>query len=143
MPDPAAATPTVHEARWANPEKTVARARLDDGHWFLRADDPRLAGVAVQNFEEAPAPVPAEVSRFQFRAALRALPGAGLLGSGATAYDRAALWASSKGGQTKNCWDEADRIPRNARWVEAMRADLGMTTAQMDSLFVAAASLTQ
>lgn len=72
------------------------------------------------------------VSRFQGRMALRR---AGLL-------DAADAAAAQAGGETAIAWDEALEWRRDSPTIHALGAALGLTEAQIDSLFRAAADIT-
>jgi hypothetical protein len=84
---------------------------------------------------EAPAqsvdtlPVPAEVTNFQARAALRR---AGLL-----EQVHAALLAA--GGEAWDAWEYANHISRGSALVRSFAAQLGLTEAQIDDMFRGAA----
>jgi len=79
-----------------------------------------------------PAPVPAEVPQWQAR---RALHAAGLL----TAVE-AAVAASSE--DVKITWEYAPNIRRDSPMIAALAPVLGLTDAQLDDLFRAAAAIT-
>lgn len=76
-----------------------------------------------------PAPVPAEVTNFQARAALRA---AGLL-----ATVQAAIGSASE--EAQDAWEYANVFTRHGTLVNAIGGGLGLTDAQLDDLFRAAA----
>lgn len=86
--------------------------------------------VEVYGEPEAP-PVPAEVTNFQARAALRR---AALLDG-----VHAALQAA--GGEAWDAWEYANHLYRNGALVQAFAAQLGFTQAQIDDLFRVAASI--
>ena len=79
-----------------------------------------------------PAPVPAEVPQWQAR---RALLAAGLL----TAVEAAVAAASQ---DIQITWEYAPNIVRNSPFIAAMAPALGLTDAQIDDLFRAAAAIT-
>lgn len=78
-----------------------------------------------------PAPIPAQVTMRQARLALL---GAGLLDTVETAIMAA-------GPAAKIEWDYATEVQRSSGLVPAMATALGMTEAQIDELFVTAATL--
>lgn len=78
-----------------------------------------------------PAPVPAEVPQWQAR---RALLAAGLL----TAVEAAVAAASQ---DIQITWEYAPNIVRNSPFVTSMAAALGLTDAQLNDLFRAAAEI--
>jgi hypothetical protein len=77
-----------------------------------------------------PAPVPAEVTNFQARAALI---GAGLFDQVDTAV------RTSGNAVAVQAWDYANTITRNGTLVNAIGAGLGLSAEQLDDLFRAAA----
>jgi len=79
-----------------------------------------------------PQPVPAEVPQWQAR---RALLAAGLL----TAVEAAVAAASQ---DIQITWEYAPNIVRNSPFIAAMAPALGLTDAQIDDLFRAAAAIT-
>lgn len=84
---------------------------------------------------EPPVPVPASVTMRQARLALHA---AGLLSSVDTAI--ASMQEPAKTAALIE-WEYASAVDRNAGLVPAMAAALGMSEADIDDLFIAAASL--
>jgi hypothetical protein len=78
-----------------------------------------------------PTPVPASVTRFQ---ALAALSNAGLLTQAQAAVNAA-------GGLTLLAWDNAQSFERTSPTMTALAATLSLTSAQVDSLFIAAAKI--
>ena len=78
-----------------------------------------------------PTPIPQSVTMRQARLALLA---AGLLDLVETAI-------ASAGPAAKIEWDYATEVQRGSGWVPAMATALGMTDAQIDALFVQAATL--
>ena len=79
-----------------------------------------------------PQPVPAEVPQWQAR---RALLAAGLL----TAVEAAVAAASQ---DIQITWEYAPNIVRNSPFIAALAPALGLTDAQIDDLFRAAAAIT-
>jgi hypothetical protein len=79
-----------------------------------------------------PVPVPKSVTRFK---AIAALYNAGLL----TAIEAA---VTAAGGLTKIAWDEAQEFERSSPTIAALQGALGLTDAQIDDLFITAATLT-
>jgi hypothetical protein len=78
-----------------------------------------------------PAPVPQSVTPYQARVALL---GAGLLDAVNAAVEQA-------GGATKIAWEYATGIERGSPFIAAMQGGLGLSSAQVDALFIAAAQV--
>jgi response regulator RpfG family c-di-GMP phosphodiesterase len=78
-----------------------------------------------------PPPVPAEVTNFQARAALRR---AGHL-------DRVHTALQAAQGEAWDAWEYANHLYRNGALVQAFASQLGFTEAQIDDLFRVAASI--
>ena len=83
---------------------------------------------------QPPAPVPQVISIAQAKAALAA---AGLLDTA-----NAAVAATGANSQTSIAWQYATEFHRDSPNIAAVAAALGLTSAQVDALFVAAAQIT-
>ncbi|MGZ5053313.1 MAG: hypothetical protein ACXWAT_00060 [Methylobacter sp.] len=91
------------------------------------------AGVFTLNSAPTqPVIVPQSVSRFQ---ALAALTNAGL-------YTAAQNAVTSAGGLTLLAWNNAISFERNSPTIASLATALGLTSAQLDALFIAAAKIT-
>ena len=82
---------------------------------------------------EPPVPVPSPVSRFQARAALHL--------AGQLAAVEALMQSPSTPVLARLAWQEAIEFRRESPTVAAMGAALGMSDADIDALFVAAAAI--
>jgi hypothetical protein len=101
----------------------------------------------VQAFIDAytppPPPVPDRVTNFQARAVMIATPAPG----GGTLYDavdaaiQAGKNASAAGRLAWSAWEYANEVTRAGDLVAQLGAQLGLTEAQIDALFVAAAQI--
>ena len=112
------------QSSWAPPAGSQAVACGDNvGPGFTYAGGAFTAPAAVAN-------VPQQVSALQARVALSR---AGLL----TAVE-AFMASTAATAETKIFWQYADPIDRNHVLVKAIGAQLGLTDAQIDALFVAA-----
>jgi len=78
-----------------------------------------------------PNPVPAEVSNAQARVALR--------NAGALAAAEAAIAAAPA--DVQDAWNNAPYIHRDSALVAALGAAIGLSSTQIDALFVAAAAI--
>jgi hypothetical protein len=79
----------------------------------------------------APEPVPSEVTNFQARAALLR---AGL-------FDQVNAAVYQAGGEAWQAWEYANTLTRHGATVTALAAGLGLSDAQLDDLFLAAAGI--
>jgi hypothetical protein len=86
---------------------------------------------AVAHPRPVPAPVPAEVSPLQMRRALNA--------AGLRPAVEAAVAAADQ--EVQDAWDYATTIRRDHPLLASMATQLGLTEAQIDALFRAAATL--
>jgi hypothetical protein len=122
-------TPPVPTARFANADHSAVRFNAGDGSddMALLADDPRLSGLTVEPYV---APVPSAVTPLQARRALRA--------AGYLAQVEAAIATADD--DTQDAWRYAQLIERAHPFLTAIAAQLGLTEAQMDDLFRAAAA---
>lgn len=109
--------------------------RLSDGAWVGLQNPGYLAWRAAGNtptpYTAPPAPVPGTVTPFQAKAALYA---AGLLPA-----VEAAIAASPKLAQL--AYSDATEFTRDSPTIAALSAQLGLTSAQVDALFVAASKI--
>lgn len=107
----------------------VSEAELDD--WVLYQANPARNGLVLAPVVVQPIPVPQSVTMRQARLALLA---AGLL-------DPVNIAVLAAGSAAQVEWEYASEVQRSAGLVPAMAAALGMSDAQIDALFVAAAAL--
>ena len=112
-------TPPQGTTLAANPPASVSIGWLYDGANWTAPEPP-------------PVPVPAEVPQWQAR---RALHAAGLLASVETAVAAASQ-------DIQITWEYAPNIVRNSPFIAALAPALGLTDAQIDDLFRAAAAIT-
>ena len=111
------------------------RVRTEDGRvigFAARSGNPCEANAAddIAN-QPAPAPVvPIEVSPWQIRRALNA--------AGLRASVEAAVAGASQ--DTRDGWEFASTVRRDNAMLSGMAAAMGMTSAQLDQLFISAAS---
>jgi hypothetical protein len=114
--------------------RPTAQPVAPDGHAMLDlGDGEQINGVWYQRWTTVPVPVvvPAEVSPIKARRALRVV---GLL-----PVVEAAL--AQAGEEAQETWEYAVTIPRDEPMLNAIAEQLGMTSAQLDALFILAASL--
>jgi hypothetical protein len=98
------------------------------GYAEIADDDARL--IAWRAALAAPA-VPAIISAMQAKVALSR---AGLLAS-------VAAWVSSQAAETQLIWSTAPAFSRGSNLLNAAAAALGLTSAQVDGLFITAAAI--
>jgi len=91
----------------------------------------RYANGAFTEPEPEPEPVPRSVSAVQGRAAL---DGAGML-------DAATAAAQAAGGVAAIAWEYATSFDRDNATIAALAAQIGLTDADLDALFIAAAKV--
>ena len=82
--------------------------------------------------------VPSSCTNAQMRAVLLATPAP----SGGTLYDLVDQWTQAEGGQVRQAWEYANDFTRTGATVQAAQQHLGLSNAQLDDLFRAAAGLT-
>lgn len=114
--------------------RPTAQPAAPAGHVMLDlGDGEQIGGVWHQRWTAVPAPVvvPSEVTPLQARRALRAV---GLLAVVETALASAGL-------EAQEAWEYAVTIPRDEPILNGIAAQLGMTSAQLDAIFILAASL--
>jgi len=96
------------------------------------------AWVVLPEYPTPPAPVPQVPAAVTMRQARLALLGAGLLPSIQTAID--ALPEPQKSAATIE-WEYSQEVQRHNGFVSVLAPTLGLTDAQIDALFIAAAAL--
>lgn len=106
------------------PDDPANRDRVDYVAWIA-------AGNVPDPYVPPPAPVPQTVSRMQ---ALVALRRAGLLSAVQT-------WVDSQDAETQLIWTNAPDFSRNSTLLGNAATALGLTSDQVDALFVTAASI--
>lgn len=94
--------------------------------------DARTGEVTTREIPDPAPEVPASVTAMQARIALH---DAGLL-----AVAHAA--AEAAGGAVQIAWEYATEFPRRSPTIAALASQLGLTDAQVDDLFIAAAAIT-
>jgi hypothetical protein len=116
-------------AIFANSSHSAVRYTPGDGSADIAmlADDPRLTGLTIAPYVM---PVPSAVTPLQARRALRA--------AGYLAQVEAAIAEADD--DTQDAWRYAQQIERAHPFLTAIAAQLGLTEAQMDDLFRAAAA---
>ena len=105
--------------------------------WLERASPETLnsLGITVREVdppEPGPPPVPEAVSMFQCRAILIANE----------LFDTVDAAMKAAGGINEQAWEYATEVRRDSQLVLAMAAQLELTEAQIDDLFIAAAQVT-
>jgi hypothetical protein len=91
--------------------------------------------------EPAPQPITPppvkSVTRFQARMILRQMPNP----QGGTMFDAAEAWVTAKGGEAKFAWDEATSFTRDGQLISEFAAEFGLTSEQLDAMFLAASQI--
>jgi hypothetical protein len=82
--------------------------------------------------------VPESVTPFQFKAMLYAMPATS--GTG-TLYDQVSAAVAAQGGTALLAWEYATEITRGGTMVNQIAAALGVSSAQLDDIFIHAASI--
>lgn len=118
---------------YQNMEQTVAHRTTENGAYESRLVSSLPPGAVITAFVPPPALVPQSVTRFQ---ALAALDDAGLTPS----ID--AYMTSTATLRTRRAWQEAQTFERNSSTVLALASVLGLTSSQIDALFLAAKDIT-
>lgn len=122
---------SITSAVFGNADNTAVRVTFSNGQAGpMAANDPRLAGVSIAPYA-VPAAVPSSITPLQARRALR---GAGLLGA-VNAY------IAQQPDEVQETWEYAVTVLRDDPLICAAAEALGLTEAQLDELFVAAAAL--
>lgn len=93
---------------------------------------------------EAPEPpaapiVPDVVSNFQARAVLLQIPGAT---PGSTLLDDVNAWVTAQGGLAYQAWEYGIEVRRDSALIAAAGVQFGLSEAQLDQLFITAATIT-
>lgn len=125
-------------ARWADAEQTNVLVDIDGKPWGVPVTHPiyaalTAAAVEIAPYVEPPAAVPREVTAYQARIALL---DAGLLG------DVEALMGSLEvTPAAKIAWEYATVWLRDSVFIAELAPALGLTSEQIDALFIAAADV--
>lgn len=128
---------TFLSANFANTDHTaIVAVTVEVGAVALsQADTPmQWAALAASGVAISPhiPPISSVVYAYQFKAALM---NAGL-------YEKAAAAAETAGGLTWLAWQTATEFQRSSPNIATLAASLGLTDAQVDELFIAAAKIT-
>jgi hypothetical protein len=86
----------------------------------------------------APAPVPREVTNFQARALLMNMPGSA---AGRSLFQDVDDTLRALGGVEWQAWEYTTIFPRNSQLIATLAAQIGLTDAQIDQMFIAAAAI--
>ena len=86
----------------------------------------------------APPPVPPEVTNFQARALLMNMPGSA---AGRSLFKDVDDTLRALGGVEWQAWEYTTIFPRNSQLIATLAAQLGLTDAQLDQMFIAAAAI--
>lgn len=121
----------------ANPVLGEGEREVTEAEFALYPDCRLQDGVVIAFTR--PTPVPAEVSLFQFKAVLFATPSTATPGK--TMLDDVGAWVASRGGLAALAWSAASVVERRSQTVLEGQAQLGLTDAQMDAMFVQAAAV--
>jgi len=126
---------------WQDLNVTTANAVVDNGNppisWI--GGGWSFVGGAWTQVSSPPMPVPQSVSSFQAKAALLATPS----GSGTLLDSVNALMANPATSKLMVLeWNDATEFLRSSSTVSAITASLGLTSAQVDALFILAAGIT-
>ena len=82
--------------------------------------------------------VPQEVTNFQARALLQNMPGSA---EGKTLFDDVDDALRAMGGIPWQAWEYTTSFPRDSALIAAIGAQLNLTDAQLDEMFIAAAAI--
>jgi hypothetical protein len=82
--------------------------------------------------------VPHEVSNFQARALLMNMPGSA---AGRSLFQDVDDTLRALGGVEWQAWEYTTIFPRNSQLIATLAAQLGLTDAQLDQMFIAAAAI--
>jgi hypothetical protein len=88
--------------------------------------------------QAAPPPVPREVTNFQARALLMNMPGSA---AGRSLFQDVDDTLRALGGVEWQAWEYTTIFPRNSQLIATLGAQLGLTDAQLDQMFIAAAAI--
>jgi len=86
----------------------------------------------------APPVVPREVTNFQARALLMNMPGSA---AGRSLFQDVDDTLRAVGGVEWQAWEYTTIFPRNSQLIATLGAQLGLTDAQLDQMFIAAAAI--
>lgn len=115
---------------------TVEEYRAQEAEWRAAQE----AWTASRPLPAPPEPVPQEVTNFQARAVLLATPSpTGIEGRTLFHDVNEAMVALGQFHPAFQAWEYANTITRNGATVEAMAAQFGLTSAQLDEMFRQAA----
>lgn len=118
---------------YANHAQTVAQRMNESGAYESRLASSLPPGTVIAAFVPPPQAVPKVVTRFQ---ALAALDDAGLTPT------IEAYMANTATLRTRRAWQEAQTFERDSSTVVSLAALLGLTSSQIDALFLAAKDIT-
>jgi hypothetical protein len=96
------------------------------------------AGVVPSSTPTGPV-VPASVSNFQARAYLMSIPSQRIAGQ--TLFDDANGEMAAAGGVAHQAWEYANNFDRSGDLVNSIGGVLGLTSAQIDAMFIAASAV--
>ena len=85
-----------------------------------------------------PALIPREVTNFQARALLKNMPGSA---EGRSLFDDVDDALRAMGGIPWQAWEYTTTFPRDSALIAAIGAQLNLTNAQLDEMFVAASAI--
>lgn len=118
---------------YSNQAQTVAHRTTTNGTYESRLASSIPAEESIAPYVAPPVQVPQVVTRFQ---ALAALDDAGLTTTIET------YMANTATLRTRRAWQEAQTFERNSATVLSLAALLGLTSNQLDALFIAAKDIT-
>jgi len=88
--------------------------------------------------QAAPSPVPREVTNFQARALLMNMPGNA---AGRSLFQDVDDTLRAVGGVEWQAWEYTTIFPRDSQLIATLGAQLNLTDAQLDQMFIAAAAI--
>ena len=116
------------------PEPPTGKVVVEDAPTFVNG-----SWTQVWVFKDAPAPtVPPSCTNFQMRAVLLTMPSPT---SGRTMFQDVDDALKANGGAEYQAWEFANDFTRAGALVNKMAASFGMTSAQMDTLFINASAI--
>ena len=86
----------------------------------------------------APPSVPSQITNFQARALLMQMPGSA---DGRSLFQDVDDTLRELGGVEWQAWEYTTIFPRNSQLIATLGAQLGITDAQLDQMFIAAAAI--
>jgi hypothetical protein len=119
--------------QYTNSTQTVAYRVLDDGRMESCLASVLPEGVVVEPYVAPPPPIPATVTRFQ---ALAVLAAGGYLGT-----IRTYINTLDVNNIQRLAWENAVEWERTSPTLNALAVMLGLTSAQVDELFIAASNI--